>query len=451
MVGRPEAPATRRQVDCSAPTHTRQRGVDGIVVRIKALAARFHRTPSSATQRLPSPTAIPEAKALDSEHCSEDVRLCTERSGARNARHMGNQSRPWMMVEPTGSSPYTARFESIGVQVPDTRVSSSALMASTRHRTHIDLERLTGIHERRVATDGEDSFALAVGAARDCLARSRHGAADLDMLISTSISKYRGGYRQRLEPPLSLFVKDAVGAPQATSFDLSNACAGMLTGVFILNDLIRRGEIQRGMVVSGESISQLGRNAALQVRGILSRQLASLTLGDAGAAVIVERASHNEPGIAVAAFTTLSEHSRLCLAYPSRVGPGATMYTKARTIHKVAIKDAPPLLFDVLDEAGLPLDDIDYFIPHQTSARAIRTGMKALREQLGVVPRHTVVNVEEFGNTSSTTHFLALHRYLQEGRFKTGDRVLLLALASGLEIGVVVFTMDGLVNLSWAS
>ena len=358
--------------------------------------------------------------------------------------------RPWMTTEPDGEA-YRARFESIGVRLPAARLTTSELMASTRHRTGIQLERLTGIHERRVVTDGEDSLTLAVGAARDCLARSRHKAADLDMLICASISKYAGGFRQRLEPPLSLSVKQAIGAVDATSFDISNACAGMLTGVFILNDYIRRGEIETGMVVSGESISQLGRNAATQIRSILSRQLASLTLGDAGAAVLVERAAPGVGGIQVAAFTTLSEHSRLCLGYPSRVGPGASMFTKARTIHKVAIKAVPALLRDALDEAGLDLRDVDYLIPHQTSSRAIRTGIRAMKDQLGLEPRHVVDNVELFGNTSSTTHFVALHRLLREGRFDVGDRVLLLALASGLEVGIVVMTMDELVNLSWAS
>lgn len=356
-----------------------------------------------------------------------------------------------MTTEPSTSAPYTARFESLGVHLPQTRLSTAELMAGTRHRTGIELERLTGIHERRVVGEGEDSLVLAVGAARDCLRRSRHRAADLDMVISASISKYAGGFRQRLEPPLSLFVKQAIGASHATSFDLSNACAGMLTGVFVLNDYIRRGEIERGMVVSGESISQLGRNASRQVRSILSRQLASLTLGDAGAAVIVERAPAGADGISVAAFTTLSKHSRLCLGYPSRIGPGASMYTKARTIHKVAIDNVPALLRETLDNAGLDVADIDYFIPHQTSARAIRTGAKALQDQLGVSPRNVVNNVELFGNTSSTTHFVALHRLLGEHQFHAGDRVLLLALASGLEVGVVVITMDELVDLPWAS
>jgi 3-oxoacyl-[acyl-carrier-protein] synthase-3 len=339
-----------------------------------------------------------------------------------------------------------ARFESIGVRLPDARLSTYDLLHRTRHRTGIQLERLTGIHERRVAQDGEDSLTLAVGAARDCLARSRYTGADLDMVLSCSISKYRGRFDQQLEPTLSLYVKTAIGAADAVSFDVSNACAGMLTGVFILNDYIRRGEIRRGMVVSGECISQLGANAGKQVRSILSRQLASLTLGDAGAAVIVEEAPAGAPGIDVAAFTTLSEHSRLCLAYPSRVGPGASMYTRSRTIHKVAIAEGLPLVEGALSDVGIDLSEVDWFIPHQTSARAIRKGVEEFRRAFGVAPRQTVVNVEELGNTSSTTHFVALHRYLQEGRFVPGERVVLMALASGLEIGLVSFTMDELVN-----
>jgi 3-oxoacyl-[acyl-carrier-protein] synthase-3 len=339
-----------------------------------------------------------------------------------------------------------ARFESVGVKLPEARLSTSELLARTRHRTGIQLERLTGIHERRVATDGEDSMTLAVGAARDCLAHSAYSGGDLDMVISCSISKYRGRWDQQLEPPLSMYVKSAIGASDAMSFDVSNACAGMLTGVFILNDFIRRGEIRRGMVVSGECISQLGTNASKQVRTVLSRQLASLTLGDAGAAVVVERATAGQPGIDVAGFTTLSKHSRLCLAYPSKVGPGATMYTRSRAIHKVAIEDGLPLIEEALREVGIELDEIDFFIPHQTSARAIRKGVEEFGRVFGAKPKHTVVNVEHYGNTSSTTHFVALYRYLQEGRFRPGDRVLLMALASGLEIGLLHFPMDELVN-----
>jgi 3-oxoacyl-[acyl-carrier-protein] synthase-3 len=131
---------------------------------------------------------------------------------------------------------------------------------------------------------------------------------------------------------------------------------------------------------------------------------------------------------------------------PSPHRPGARMFTQARAIHRVAIEDTPPLLHEIFGDTGLALGDIDYLIPHQTSARAIAAGQRELAARLGAGPKHVVVNVEDFGNTASTTHFLALHRYLTEKRFREGDKVMLLALASGLEIGVIVTTMDELVH-----
>lgn len=357
---------------------------------------------------------------------------------------------PWMIVETAGessSAPHAARIEAIGRALPETHVTTTEVMSSTRHHTRVDLERLTGIHERRVAGAGQDSYTLAVQAARDCLSHSAIRAEELDALVVCSITKYQNGLSQRMEPPLSLAVKEAISATRATTFDISNACAGMLTGVFVLNNWIRQGRIQRGLVVSGEYITSLSRNAADHVHNVLSRELASLTLGDAGAACTLERAPEGTPGITAAGFTTISEHSRLCLAYPSKTEPGARMWTDSRAIHRMAMEDTPPLMGEVLDAVGLGLDEIDWVIPHQTSARAIRKGMPVMARQLGGEPRHpAVVTVDRFGNTASTSHFVALYELLQTGRLQPGERVVLLALASGLEIGIVLFTVDHLVD-----
>ncbi len=352
----------------------------------------------------------------------------------------------WMLAEATRdhNAPHSARIESVGMALPSHRVTTAELMATTRHHTKIELEKLTGIHEHRACGPGETSLSLALAAARDALARSHYTGSDLDMVVDASITRYVDETQHRFEPPLSATIKHEIGADHAQSFDIANACAGMLTGVFVLNDFIRRGIIQRGIVVSGERITGLGTNAARSVRSILSPQLASLTLGDAGAAVIVERAPADHQGIGLAGFTTLAEHSRLCLGLPALHHPGAVMFTRARKIHEVAMQDGPPLIEDALARAGLHIGEVDWMIPHQTSVRAIHSGEKAIDEQLGEHPKHMVVTVDEYGNTASTTLFLALHRYLDDHRIVAGEKVMLLSVASGLEVGVVVFVMDEL-------
>jgi 3-oxoacyl-[acyl-carrier-protein] synthase-3 len=341
---------------------------------------------------------------------------------------------------------FTSRFSGIGARLSERRLTTDELMASTRYDTGIELELLTGVHERRVAGAGEDSYTLARDAARDALTHADCTGQDLDLLIVSSISRHVGGMRIQLEPPMSVRLKHELGADRALGFDLSNACAGMLTGVFLLNDLVRQGRIRRGMVVSGEYITELGQNAAQEVRDVFSDQLASLTLGDAGAAAIVERAPDGAPGIELAGFTTLSEYSRLCVAFPATIGPGTTMHTQAHEIHVAGIAEAIPRLHEALAAAGLALDDIDYLIPHQTSARAIEKGSAEFAARLGGEPKHVVVTVDQFGNTASTTHFVALRQYLTDGRLRPDDRVLLLSLASGLVVGVVIFTVGELVE-----
>ncbi len=229
----------------------------------------------------------------------------------------------WLMMEPSGSdeaAPYRTRVAGAGRHLPPTHLTTDELMSATRHRTHIDLERLTGIRERRVSVGDEDSYSLATAAALDCLAKAQRQPDSIDAVISCSITKFRDGLTQWLEPTMSSAVAQAIGAETALTFDVSNACAGMLTGVTIANNWIRQGIIERALVVSGEYISQLGQNAARHIRSIMSKELACLTLGDAGAALLLERAPAGSAGITLAGFTTVADYSRLCLAYPPR-GP----------------------------------------------------------------------------------------------------------------------------------
>jgi 3-oxoacyl-[acyl-carrier-protein] synthase-3 len=119
------------------------------------------------------------------------------------------------------------------------------------------------------------------------------------------------------------------------------------------------------------------------------------------------------------------------------------MFTDARGIHKAAMSNTPLLLHEVLDAVGISIHDIDHVITHQTSARAIRKGMAKMAESFGDTPRHdAVITVDRYGNTASTTHTVALVEELEAGHIRPGETVALIALASGLEIGIVLLTLD---------
>lgn len=337
---------------------------------------------------------------------------------------------------------YKSRFESIGVKIPEKCLKTSEMVGKIRSPVVRKFELLTGIKERHVCSEGEDSYTLAKDAAAACLNHSKYLPQELDMILCCSISKRKNGVSYQYEPPLSLLIKDAMGASNAINFDVTNACAGMLTGVYIADDFIRRGAIRSCMVVSGEYITNLSNHATINTRTLLSSEAASLTVGDAGAAVILERVSNDREGLIVSNFTTLSEYNHLCTAKQNRTYPGFIMKTKARQIHQAWISESSLLVKEALENNGLSFDQIDYTIPHQTSRSAITTGIKYYTNYFGVRPGKVVINLKENGNTASTTHFLALNRYLEEQRFKRGDRIMMLCSASGLIIGVVLFIID---------
>jgi 3-oxoacyl-[acyl-carrier-protein] synthase III len=336
-----------------------------------------------------------------------------------------------------------SRISAVGVAYPAQRLTTKQLLDSRRHRFPLDLEKHTGIHERRVCREGEDSLTLAIDAARDALRHSPYTASDIEMLIVSGITRFVGGLDWQLEPALSLSVKDAIGAAQALNFDVSNACAGMLTGVHILDNFIARGAVSRGMVISGEYITNLSYNAARTMRTAASKQAASLTLGDAGAAVILDRAPDRSHGIASSVLSTIAEHSDLCIGRPATDAPGGTMTTQVGDLHRAAISHSPWTMLEAIEKSGFPLESITHVIPHQTSASAIKAAIKHGWRKIGRhYPAQVVINLEEFGNTASTTHFTALRRCLDEHRLKPGDRILMVCSASGLTVGAMVFSID---------
>src|ERR1700761_1453497 len=123
----------------------------------------------------------------------------------------------WLLMDKPGpdGGQFRTRIAAAGRHLPATHLTTDELMSTTTHRTHIDLERLTGIHERRVSVGDEDSFSLAASAALDCLAKAQCDPESLDVVISCSITKFRSGFTQWLEPSMGSAVAHVIGADKA--------------------------------------------------------------------------------------------------------------------------------------------------------------------------------------------------------------------------------------------
>jgi 3-oxoacyl-[acyl-carrier-protein] synthase-3 len=336
------------------------------------------------------------------------------------------------------------RIESLGVHLPEKALTTAALIASCRKRPRWDLERITGIRERRVA-DGECAADLAVKAAARALALSRYAAGDLDAVICTSISKHNRPDEYHLEPATAVRIRAAIGAQRALVFDVVNACAGMLNGIWVLQGLIRAGMARRGMVVSGEQNMPLAETASREVRHSFDGQIAALTLGDAGAAVILDESPDGRSGFHWIDLVTGAKHDHYCHSQPSQRGRGGVLVTKARGLQRKGNEHFPAYFKQALDETGWSLDDLHHVIPHQVSVRAIEQGVRAVERHLGcAMPPVTRSIADVYANTTTTSHFVALHELILRGEVLPGQNVLLVSGASGIVISHATLTLDDL-------
>jgi 3-oxoacyl-[acyl-carrier-protein] synthase-3 len=105
-----------------------------------------------------------------------------------------------------------------------------------------------------------------------------------------------------------------------------------------------------------------------------------------------------------------------------------------KEVYKFAVTVAPRAALEAVERAGLTVEDIDLFIPHQANVRIILSAA----DTLGIPPQRTFVNVDRYGNTSAASIPIALCEAVESGRVTPGANVLLAGFGGGLTWGAAV-------------
>lgn len=339
-------------------------------------------------------------------------------------------------------------IESLGVYLPPKEVSTADVVKGCKKRLLLPLERLTGIKSRRMAGESEFAYDLAVKAVDDCFAVSKYGAADIDMIVCCNISRFDGPDEYSFEPSTAVKLRNAFGLRNVLAFDITNACAGMFTGIYIVDALIRAGTIRRGLVVSGEYITHLIRTAQLEIKGIADSRIPCLTLGDAGAAAIIDATTDPDHGFNGLELYTMGAHSDLCIGkVTDQPHGGGIMTTDMIPLAQIAITAFMRHAANMAFQLGWTPSKIDHILPHQTSKTSLGAGSRETKRLFAdrmEFQDKIVDNVENRGNTATTSHFVALKDCFLNGKVKTGESVVFGILASGITIGTAMHRFDDL-------
>lgn len=285
----------------------------------------------------------------------------------------------------------------------------------------------SGIRTRGVAADDETVVDMGAAAARDALEVAAVSPAEIDVVVVATMSP------DTACPQVSTRLADRLGVTGA-AVDLGAACSGFSYGLEMARAMIRAGTARHVLLVGVERMTDL--------LDLTDRSTAFL-FGDGAGAVVV--GPSDEPGVGPAVWgadgsqADLIEHRprwRDGLADPEGPVPGLRMQGPA--VFRWASTQIAPVAEKALAAAGVTVDDLDAFVPHQANNRITDALVRALALPDRVVVARDVVRA---GNTSAASVPLAMHALLRDGDAEPGQVALLAGFGAGLTYGSQVVAL----------
>ncbi|TWP36341.1 beta-ketoacyl-ACP synthase III [Leekyejoonella antrihumi] len=316
-----------------------------------------------------------------------------------------------------------ARIHAVGGYRPERVITNDEVCTWIDSSDQWIRER-SGIETRRWAAPDETVIDMAEKAARDVLTRSGIRPAQLGaVLVSTVTHPYQ-------TPAAAPLLATRLGANGAPAFDISAACAGYCYGISLASDMVRGGSAEYVLVVGVEKLSAFTDK---HDRGT------AFIFGDGAGAAIVGPSDHPAIGPTVwgsdgEAWDTIRQReswTHILNAWEDRQqsGQDSTIGMKGQSVFRWAVWGMAPVAQQALDKAGITVDDLDAFIPHQANMRII----DQLIKQLGMPADIPVArDIAQTGNTSAASIPLATERMLREGEAPHGGLALQIGFGAGL-------------------
>ncbi|RCX15356.1 3-oxoacyl-[acyl-carrier-protein] synthase III [Fontibacillus phaseoli] len=318
-----------------------------------------------------------------------------------------------------------ARITALGTYVPEKILSNEDLEQLVDTNDAWIVQR-TGIKERHIAAEAEFTSDLCIRAAENL--RDTHNVSldDVDLIIvSTTTPDYSF-------PTVSCRVQKHFGMENVGAIDLNATCAGFTYALHVANGMISSGLHKKVLVVAGETMSKITD---------YTDRSTCILFGDGAGAALVEYAP-DQPGFESAIMGT--QGSGGIQVYRSGLssrmdgteleGEGRIVQN-GREVFKWAVRTVSAGIDRLLEQAGVTLDDIDWFVPHSANLRMI----ESICEKSGIPLAKTLQSVQDMGNTSSASIPLALQSGIQAKQLNPGDRILLYGFGGGLtHCGLIV-------------
>ncbi|MFT6633002.1 MAG: 3-oxoacyl-[acyl-carrier-protein] synthase-3 [Bacteriovoracaceae bacterium] len=313
---------------------------------------------------------------------------------------------------------------------PDEFISSDQIekdLAPVYDRLKLPYGRIqmqTGIDFRGMFNDKKPSD-ISIGAAKNLFSKNSIKPEEIDLLVHASVC------RDFLEPSTASLIHHGLGLrADCLSFDLSNACLGVVTSLMTAADMINSGRIKNALIVTGENAKPLLTKTIETLLGdktitrkSIKKYFANFTIGSAGVAIVVTKKTQGLPLIHSA--TSLSDTASHMLCQGDGSTDSLVMETDSEELMQRGIALAKT---NWTNYRQTNKKEIDHYICHQVGIHHRNFLYKSL--ELDLSKDHT--SFDRYGNTGSAALPLTLALGAAQEKFKKGDEIALLGIGSGL-------------------
>jgi 3-oxoacyl-[acyl-carrier-protein] synthase III len=322
-------------------------------------------------------------------------------------------------MAPGRCAPMPSRIAGTGRYLPERFLTNDAL--AERVATSDEWIRTrTGIGQRHIAADGEQTSDLALAAARAALAAASLAVDELDMIVVATTTP------DVVFPSTACILQAKLGAAGGPAFDVQAVCSGFVYALAIADRMVADGVARNALVVGAEVYSRI---LDWSDRGTC------VLFGDgAGAVVLVPSA---EPGLLSAHLHADGRYKDI-LCVPGQVDRGGItgtpfVHMDGHAVFKFAVKVLAEVAHEALTANRKTVADIDWLIPHQANIRIMDATARKLHLPLDKV----ISTVDMHANTSAASIPLALDVAVRDGRIRRGQHLMLVGVGGGFTWGSI--------------
>jgi 3-oxoacyl-[acyl-carrier-protein] synthase III len=308
----------------------------------------------------------------------------------------------------------TSCVTGVGSALPK-RIMTNDDISKVVDTNHEWIVERTGIHARHIAGEGETTRSLAVKA----MVAAGVTAADIDLIVLATSTP------DNTFPATATLVQNDLGIRQGAAFDVQAVCSGFVYALVTADALIKTGSARHALVIGSETFSR--------ILDWTDRTTCVLFGDGAGAFVLSATEGDGSKGV-------LASKLRADGRYNDKLyvdgGPSTTktvgyLRMEGREVFKHAVTNIASVMDQVMKQAGVLPQDIDWFVPHQANRRIL----EGTARKLGISEDRIVLTLDKHGNTSAASIPLAFDVGVKDGRIKPGNLVLLEAMGGGFTWG----------------